>query len=140
MSSKTIPTAEYVKFLEKKYIGLTVPSYKLKEFFSTTSKVFFNCKNKDKKSCLREALEKSGYPSFRVYLVVKDVDTDKHCFMDICFRNLSGKETLEHFIERYRKQLQSMTKLSLQGAGEIYIDCVGHSYEETTPQDCLRKL
>jgi hypothetical protein len=133
MAPKIIPTTQYAETLQEKYTRLEVPLYKLRKWFSTNQKIFFDCKNTDKSLCLREVLKKPDYPVFRVYLVVKDITSDSYSFMDINFRNLGGKETLEHFINRYHKQLETMTKLSLQGAGRQYVDCVGHSYEETMP-------
>jgi len=133
MALKIIPTTQYVEALQKKYESLEVPLYKLRKWFSTNQKIFFDCENTGKSTCLRNVLKKPDYPVFRIYLVVKDIATDRCSFMDVNFRNLGGKETLEHFINRYHKQLETMTKLSLQGAGHKYVDCVGHSYEETMP-------
>jgi phosphopentomutase len=48
--------------------------------------------------------------------------------MDVNFRNV-GTETLEHFINRYHQQLETMTKLSLQTASREYVTCLGHGYE-----------
>lgn len=128
MSSKIIPTTEYTSFLEEKYKGLRVPTYKLREWFSTDQKVFFDCEGSDKESCLREILTKLDFTAFMIYLIVKEA-AGSYSFMDVSFRNL-GKETLEHFITRYHQQLETMTRLSLQGAGREFIDCLGHSYEE----------
>jgi len=133
MSSKIIPTTDYARSIEEKYKGLEVPIYKLRKWFSTGQKVFFNCKGSEKELCLHEILSKPDFPAFRIYLVVKGVATGSYDFMDVSFRNLGGRETLEHFTNRYHQQLETMTKLSLQGANKEYIDCVGHSYEETAP-------
>ncbi len=131
MSSEIIPTTEYAKSLEKKYENLKIPIYKLKEWFFTGSKVFFDCESSDKASCVREILAKPDFPAFRIYIVVRDFASNSYDLMDVNFRNLGGKETLEHFIERYHKQLETMSRLSLQGAGREYAECVGHGYEET---------
>jgi hypothetical protein len=128
MPPNTISTVEYAATLRKKYEGLEVPVYKLREWFSTEKKVFFDCRDSDKSSCLNKVLTKPNFPAFRIYLVVKDFGD--HGFMDVNFRNLGRKESLEHFINRYHQQLETMTKLSLQGAGREYVDCVGHGYEE----------
>ncbi len=133
MPSKIILTTEYLKSFEQKYKGLKVPIYKLRKWFSTGQKVFFDCKVSDRTSCLHKILDKTNFPAFRIYLVVKDVTADSYGFMDVNFRNLGGRETLQHFISRYHKQLETMTKLSLQGAGREYTECVGHGYEETMP-------
>ncbi len=129
MSSEIIPTTEYVHSLEKKYEDLTIPVYKLRKWFSTDQMVFFDCERSDKQSCLHEVLTKPNFLSFRIYLVVQVLDIGSYSFMDVSFRNLGGRETLEHFIKRYHQQLETMTKLSLQGAGRKYTNCVGHSYE-----------
>ncbi len=129
MSSEIIPTTEYVHSLEKKYEDLTIPVYKLRKWFSTDQMVFFDCERSDKQSRLHEVLTKPNFLSFRIYLVVQVLDIGSYSFMDVSFRNLGGRETLEHFIKRYHQQLETMTKLSLQGAGRKYTNCVGHSYE-----------
>ena len=131
MSSKVIPTNEYVKFIKEKYKGLEVPIYKLRKWFSKEQKIFFDCEGSEKTSCLHETLNQPNFPAFRIYLVFKDLATSIYSFMDISFRNLGKKETLKHFISRYHQQLETMTKISLQGARRKYIDCVGYSYEET---------
>lgn len=133
MSPKIIPTTKYINSLKEKYKDLEVPIYKLRKWFSIKQKIFFDCESHDKTSCLREILNKPNFPAFRIYLVVKDITVSSYSFMDVNFRNLGGKETLEHFINRYHQQLETMTKLSLQGAGREYVDCIGHSYEETMP-------
>jgi hypothetical protein len=134
MASEIIPTTEYASLLEEKYKGLRIPIYKLRKWFSESQKVFFDCDDSDKaSSTLSEILKKPDFPAFRIYLVVKEGDTNSYGFMDVNFRNLGSKETFEHFINRYHRQLEAMTKISLQGAGREYIDCVGHGYEETTP-------
>lgn len=133
MPAEIIPTSEFTATLISRYKGLQVPTYKLKEWFSTDRQVFFDCENSDKKSCLISVLKKPGFPAFRVYLVVKDPAGDAHNFMDVNFRNLGGKQTLEHFIHRFHQQLEAMARLSLQSAGREYVKCVGHSYEERMP-------
>ncbi len=133
MSPENTLTTEYAKALEKKYKGLEVPTYKLRRWFSTSKKVFFDCEDSDKALCLKQILSRPDFPAFRIYLVVKSVTAGGYSFMDVNFRNLGGKETLTHFMKRYHQQLETMTRLSLQGAGREYLDCVGHSYEETMP-------
>jgi hypothetical protein len=131
MSLKIVPTSEYITFLEKKYEALKVPTYKLREWFSIEQKVFFDCKVSDKASCLSGILNKPDLPAFIIYLMVKDA-AGGYSFMDVSFRNL-GKETLEHFINRYHQQFETMTKLSLQSVSREFIECLGHCYEERMP-------
>ena len=133
MLADIVPTGEYVSTLEEKYKGLEVPVYKLKKWFSESKRVFFDCESADKTLCLQKILIKPSFPAFRIYLVIRDLSTESYDFMDVNFRNLGGKENLEHFMNRYHQQLETMTKLSLQGAGREYMDCVGHGYEETMP-------
>jgi len=125
---KITSTNEYVSSLEEKYKGLKIPGYKLRKWFSDEQQVFFDCDADDKEACLRGILTKPDLSAFIIYLLVKDVATGSYSFMDVNFRNL-GKETLEHFINRYHQQLESMTKLSLQTASREYVACLGHSYE-----------
>ena len=120
-------TLDYVKSLEKKFRDLSIPSYKLKEFFTQKLKIFFNCEKSDKTLCLNQILEKTDLSYFIVFFVVKKEDSFN--FMDVNYRRL-GKETLEHFINRYESQLKSMTQLSLKPRNIEYIETVGFSYQK----------
>jgi hypothetical protein len=120
-------TTDYVKSLEEKFSGLSVPSYKLKEWFTKKLKIFFNCEKSDKTLCLDKILEKTNLSGFKVFLIVKQEGCIK--LMDVNYRNL-GKVTLEHFINRYESQLKSMTQLSLKSRKTEYIETVGYSYQE----------
>ena len=131
MPKEIIPTIEYAAHLRKTYEGIEVPLYRLRELFSTEEKVFFNCTDTDKSSCLSKLLAKADFPAFRIYLVVKDAAGYR--FMDVNFRNIGNKEALDHFMKRYHQQLENMAKLSLQGSGREYVECVGYGYEETMP-------
>ena len=74
MSSKIISAAEYVNFLEEKYKDLKVPMYKLRKWFSTDQKIFFDCEGSDKALRLSEILTEPDFPAFVVYLIVKDAE------------------------------------------------------------------
>ena len=126
--SKIISTNEQVSILEEKYKDLKIPAYKLRKWFSDEQQVFFDCDATDKEAYLREIMTKPDLSTFIIYLLVKDATTGDYSFMDVNFRNL-GKETLEHFVNRYHQQLETMTKLSLQTASREYVACLGHSYE-----------
>ena len=126
--SKIISTNEQLSILEERYKGLKIPVYKLRKWFSDEQQVFFDCDTTDKEACLHEVMTKPDLSAFMIYLLVKDSSTRSYSFMDVNFRNL-GKETLEHFINRYHQQLETMTKLSLQTASREYVACLGHSYE-----------
>jgi hypothetical protein len=130
MSPRIIPTSKVVVFLEGNYEGLKVPTHKLKKWFSSDQKVFFDCEDSDKALCLERILSEADFSAFIIYLIVKN-EEKSYDFMDVSFRNL-GKETLEHFITRYHQQLEAMTKLSLQTVGREFIECLGHSYQERT--------
>jgi len=127
MSSEIVPTSSYVKTLKEKYKGLDIPIYKLREWFSTTRKIFFDCEGKDKNDCLERLLKRTDLEAFIIFFVVKE-SSGSFRFMDASFRNL-GTETLEHFINRFHKQLEAMTRLGVQGTGMEYLECVGHSYK-----------
>jgi hypothetical protein len=126
--SKIISTGEHVSILEENYKGLKIPVYKLRKWFSDEQQVFFDCDAVDKEACLREVMTKPNLSAFIIYLLTKDISTGNYSFMDANFRNL-GKETLDHFINRYHQQLETMTKLSLQTASREYVACLGHSYK-----------
>jgi len=123
-----VPSSLYVKSLKEKYEDLEVPSYKLREWFSKTDKIFFDCEESDKFSCLELILKQRKLVAFVIFFVVREKSSGSYKFMDASFRNL-GKETLKHFIRRYHQQLESMTKLGLGSRGIEYVECVGYSYE-----------
>ena len=125
---KIVSTNEHVSILEEKYQGLKIPGYKLRKWFSDERQVFFDCEAIDKEACVREIMTKPDLSAFIIYLLVKDTSTGSYSFMDVNFRNM-GTETLEHFINRYHQQLETMTKLSLQTASREYVACLGHGYE-----------
>jgi len=128
MSLETVPSSLYVKSLKEKYLDLEVPSYKLREWFSKTYKIFFDCEKSDKPSCLELILKQRNLAAFVIFFVVREKSSGSYKFMDASFRNL-GKEALKHFIRRYHQQLESMTKLGLGSRGIEYVECVGYSYE-----------
>jgi len=128
VSSEIVPSNLYVKSLKEKYEDFEVPLYKLREWFSKTDKVFFDCEESDKSSCLEQIMKQRNFGAFVIFFVVREKSSGSYKFMDASFRNL-GKETLKHFIRRYHGQLESMTKLGLGSRGIEYVECVGYSYE-----------
>ena len=127
MSSEVISAQVYVETLKQKYQGFDFPTYKLREWFSKTNQVFFDCKEPDKRACLQVTLRKTDFQAFTIFFVVKD-QSAAFKLMDASFRNL-GTETLEHFIPRFHSQLESMTRLGFQTVGLDYVECIGHSYQ-----------
>ena len=128
MSLEIVFTNSYVKYLKEKYKDIDIPTYKLKEWFSKGRHIFFNCESKDKNACLEQLLKRTNLEAFVIFFVVRESSGSHRC-MDASFRNL-GTETLEHFINRFHKQLEAMTKLGVQASGLEYIECTGHSYKE----------
>ena len=127
MSSEIIPAEAYVDILKQKYRGFDFPAYKLREWFSKTNQVFFDCKEPDNEAFLQATLRKTDFPAFTIFFVVKD-QNGAFKFMDASFRNL-GTETLEHFIPRFHSQLESMTRLGFQTVELEYVECIGHTYQ-----------
>jgi hypothetical protein len=127
MSSGIISARTYVDSLKRKFPGFDFPGYKLREWFSETHQVFFDCKEPDKEDCLQLVLKKTDFTAFTIFFVVKD-QSRGFKLMDASFRN-TGTETLEHFVVRFHSQLESMTRLGVQTSGLEYMECVGHSYE-----------
>jgi len=129
MGSEIVSANAYVDFLKKEYKGFDFPVYKLREWFSESNQIFFDCKDQDKNTCLERVLKRTDLEAFTIFFVVKE--PNGACkFMDASFRNL-GTETLERFINRYHQQLESMTRLSIQTIGLQYVECIGHSYQES---------
>ena len=116
----------YVQSLKDKFETLDIPLYKLRAWFSTKHQVFFDCESEDKVSCFEKLLKQKDFEAFTIFFVVKD-PSGVFKFMDASFRNI-GNETLEHFINRFHKQLESMTIMSVQTVGLKYVQCIGHSY------------
>ncbi len=128
MSLEIVPTSTYMEALEKKYRDLDIPIYKLREWFSTSRRIFFDCESRDKNACLEQLLERTDLEAFVIFFVVRE-SSGSYRFMDASFRNL-GTETLEHFVNRFHKQLEAMTRLGVQATGLEYMECIGHSYKE----------
>jgi len=128
VSLEIMPASLYAKSLKEKYGDLEVPSYKLREWFSKTEKVFFDCDESDKSSCLELILKQRNLAAFVIFFVVREKPSGSYKFIDASFRNL-GKETLKHFVRRYHEQLESMTKLGLGSRNIEYVECAGYSYE-----------
>jgi len=129
MSSEIIAAKNYVELLKQKYQGFEFPAYKLREWFSKSYAVFFDCREADTTDCLQAVLKKRDFEAFAIFFVVKE-QSGIYRFMDASFRNL-GTETLDHFTARFHSQLESMTKLGVQATGLEYVECVGHSYVES---------
>lgn len=128
MDSDILPAQNYVELLRQRYPKLDFPAYKLRQWYSKTNLVFFDCKQPDKEACLHEVLKNTGYAAFIVFVVAKE-QSGAYKLMDASFRNL-GTESLEHFVTRFHSQLESMTRLGMQATGLEYIECVGHGYIE----------
>jgi len=132
MNSEITSASVYLESLRQKYPSLDIPFYKLRPWFSKANKVFFDCREQDKIACLQTILKESNFEAFTIFLVIRE-QSGIYRFMDASFRNL-GSETLEHFITRFHSQLESMTKLGIQATRSEYIECVGHSYVESSKQ------
>lgn len=126
MSSEIVPAQKHVESLKQKYPGLDFPEYKLRQWYSVTHQVFFDCSEPDVEGCLQKVLKGTSYAAFVLFFVAKE-ESKGYKLLDASFRNL-GSENLERFIIRFHSQLESMTRLGLQATGLDYIECVGHSY------------
>lgn len=127
MDTDIISSTTYVESLKQKFKGFDFPAYKLREWFSKTHQVFFDCGESDRQGCLEAVLKKTDFEAFTIFFVVRD-QSGFFKFMDARFRNL-GTETLEHFIDRFHSQLESMTRLGVQTSGLEYVECIGHSHQ-----------
>jgi len=130
MEPEVVPAKAYVESLRERYRGFDFPAYKLREWFSTVRRVFFDCGDRDRSACLERLLKRTDLEAFIIFFVVREPG-GAYRFMDASFRNL-GTETLERFISRYHSQLESMTRLSIQTIGLEYVECIGHGYQEPT--------
>ncbi len=137
MSPEIEQMSNYVKALKEKFKDLDIPTYKLREWFSVDNRIFFDCETEDKTTCLDQVLKRTDLDAFIVFFVVKE-SSGSYRFMDASFRNL-GTETLEHFVSRFHKQLEAMTKLGVLATGLEYIECIGHSYKEGKKERHVRQ-
>jgi hypothetical protein len=129
MKDREIVSLEsYDKTLRGKFKDLEIPSYKLRKWYSINHKIFFDCESGNKQNCLDQLLERRDLERFIVFFVVKE-PSEVYRVMDVSFRNI-GKETLTHFSNRFQKQFEPMTKMSVQGANLDYVEYVGFSYNE----------
>lgn len=129
MNLEIVSASEYTESFKQKYPGFEFPSYKLRQWFERTLQIFFDCNEADNQMCLKRITRQTRFEAFTIFFVVKEA-SGVYRLMDASFRNL-GTETLEHFISRFHSQLESMTRLGVQASGSEYIECIGHSYEET---------
>jgi len=129
MSSEIIPSSDFVESITEEYESIDIPVYKLRAWYSTEEKIFFDCDREDLRSCLVNILEETTYSFFRVFFLVRDTKSKNVEFMDVRYSNIR-KETLEDFVERYDSQLKPGGLMSLEAQGREYLRYLGASYEE----------
>ena len=115
----------YVKETEKRFPGLEVQAYRLRDYYSDEHKLFFDCEG-DPDECIKEALEYSFHVKYVTFLVVKRGDRLE--FMSVAYRN-PAVESLEHFMGRYETTIKPSLVMTLVGSDKEFIELLGFSYE-----------
>jgi hypothetical protein len=128
MSPDIVTIQEFFSSLRERWAGVDIPEYKFRRFYSTEKKIFFDCVEGDKASCLAEVMRNEGYSRFVAFILARLEDGSLRV-IDVSFANL-GKETLERFTDRYPRQLRPANAMALQLSSGEYIEYLGASYEE----------
>ena len=129
METGIISASTHAQSLKDRFKGIDIPLYKLRKWFSTKHQVFFDCESENKVFCLEKLLKQKDFEAFIIFFVVKQ-PSGAFKLMDATFKNI-GNETIEHFVNRFHKYLESMTRLGVQTVGSEYVEYIGHSYQET---------
>jgi hypothetical protein len=102
MGSEIVSAQAYVEALKQKYQGFDFPAYKLREWFSKTHQVFFECKEPDKEACLQATLRKTDLPAFTIFLWLKIKAASSNSWMLAL-----GIWALKHWSTSFRASIRS---------------------------------
>ena len=125
--AKVSPRDVYVKETERRFPGLEIQAYRLRDYYSDEYKLFFDCEG-DPDKCIKEALEYSFHVKYVTYLVVKKGEAFE--FMSVAYRN-PAVESLEHFIGRYETTIKPSLVMTLVGSDKEFVELLGFSYEDS---------
>lgn len=129
MSLEIVSREALIESLLEEFGSIEIPTYKFRKLFSRDKQVFFDCEGEDTDACLEQVLHKKTHTLFVVFLLIRDKESGNLKVMDVRFHNI-GKETLEHFINRYHSQLKFSSIMGLKASGKEYVKYVGCSYEK----------
>lgn len=127
--SRVTPSGVYLSEIEREFKELRIPRYKFRDLFEEERRVFFDCEGNDPIACLEHILGRRDLRDFVVLLLTREREGGNFRTLDISYRNL-GNETLKHFMDRYKRQLEPVTRISLTAGGLEYLRLIGYSYEE----------
>lgn len=128
MEPDIVQSQNMLESIQEELESFEIPYYKFHRLYSKKKKVFFNCQNNGTIQCLNANLKREDHDYFIVFLLVKNIGSDKPFVMDVRFPNIS-RESLEHFIDRYNSQLKSSNIMNLEASGKTLIRYLGYSYE-----------
>ena len=118
---------EYVKETEKRFPGLEIQAYRLRDYYSDDHKLFFDCEG-DPETCIKEALEYSFHVKYVTFFVIKKGEAYE--FMSVAYRN-PAVESLEHFMGRYDTTIKPSLVMTLVGSDKGFVELLGFSYEDS---------
>ncbi len=127
MSEHIVASTDLFNEVFAQFGEIHISSYKFRKLFSRRYKLFFDCDG-EPNICLENVLRFQNYPRFVAYFIVRN-EKGELSVMDVSYSNL-GKETMEHFINRYPGQLKPANVMALQLSGLEYVDYIGASYED----------
>ena len=115
-------TSQLHEELEQRYPGLQ-SNHKLKEFYSSEQKVFFNCET-EPETCLQQTLQDPHPPAFRVFYVTQDKADETYELAATSYSNFP-ESSLEKWIPRYHNQLKLGGEAGLEASGKKYMEYIG---------------
>lgn len=129
MTTEIFSSDDILDSIQEEFKSLEIPFYKFRKFFSEDKQVFFDCEDSETIQCLNVKLKQKDHVYFVIFLLVKNRDSGKLLVMDVRFSN-TGRESLEHFIDRYNSHLKPSVIMSLEASGKELIRYLGFSYEK----------
>ena len=116
---------EFVNVMRERFPELKIHAYKLRDYYSGKSKLFFDCEG-DLDKFVKKTLEYAFHQRYVTYIVIKKADRFE--FQSISYRN-PAVESLEHFIGRYESTIKPSLAMTLVGSDKEFVELLGFSYE-----------
>jgi len=130
MSADIVRTDALITELRSEFPQLMLEGHLLRTYYDRSRSIFFDCDPDKLTECAMTLSERADMHSFLAFFLVKMSGLGQlplFKVIQVTFRNSLG-ENLSRFIDRFRRNLEPATKLSLQIAGYEYQRCLGFSY------------
>jgi hypothetical protein len=130
LSGEIVRTDVLVTELRGEFPQLMLEERPLRKYYDRSRGIFFDCDANGLTECVVTLSERVDMYSFVAFFLVKTLGAGQSPVfkvIQVSFRNSLG-ENLSRFIDRFRRNLEPATKLSLQIAGYEYEKCLGFSY------------